>query len=74
MEVARITSKGQMTIPKRVRQAARLKAGDVVAFAMEGDRILMRKLAPEGDAYLKGVERTLSEWSSPEDEAAWRDL
>ncbi len=27
METARLTSKGQMTIPKRIRQAARLKAG-----------------------------------------------
>ena len=74
METAKITSKGQMTVPKKVRQAARLKTGDVVAFDVEGDRVLMRKLAPGGDGYLKAVERTLTEWSSPEDEAAWRDL
>jgi AbrB family looped-hinge helix DNA binding protein len=74
MEIARITSKGQMTIPKKVRQAAHLKTGDVVAFEVEDDRILMRKLAPSENDYLKAVERTLSEWSTPEDEAAWRDL
>lgn len=74
MHVAKITSKGQMTIPKKVRQAAHLKTGDVVAFEVEDDRVLMRKLAPGRDEYLKGVERTLTEWTSPEDEAAWRDL
>jgi AbrB family looped-hinge helix DNA binding protein len=74
MEIARLTSKGQMTIPKKVREAVRLKTGDVVTFEVEDDRVLMRKLAPGRDEYVKAVERTLTEWTSPEDEAAWRDL
>jgi AbrB family looped-hinge helix DNA binding protein len=74
MHVAKITAKGQLTVPKKVREAVRLKTGDVVAFEVEDDRVLMRKLAPGGDEYLKAVERTLTEWTSPEDEAAWRDL
>jgi len=32
MELARITSKGRMTIPEKVRDAAHLAVGDVVAF------------------------------------------
>ena len=74
MEMARITSKGQMTIPKKVREAARLEAGDLVALDVDGDRVLMRKIATPDDAYLRGVEETLGEWASPEDEDAWRDL
>jgi len=74
MHVARITSKGQLTVPKKVREAVRLKTGDVVAFEVEDDRVLMRKLAPGRDEYLKAVGHTLTEWTSPEDEAAWRDL
>lgn len=74
METAKITSKGQMTLPKKIREAARLRAGDVVALDVEGGRILMRKLAPREDKYLKSVQATLTEWASPEDEAAWRDL
>lgn len=27
----------------------------------------------EDDCYLRAVAETLTEWSSPEDEAAWRD-
>lgn len=74
METAKITSKGQMTLPKKIREAARLRAGDVVALNVEGGRVLMRKLAPREDKYLKSVQTTLAEWASPEDEAAWRDL
>lgn len=74
METARLTSKGQMTIPKRIRDAARLKAGDTVVLDVEGDRIFMRKLVPSDVAYLKGVERSLSEWVEPDDEDAWRNL
>lgn len=74
VELARITSKGQMTIPKRVRDAARLFTGDVVSFVVEDDRITLRKLPAVGDAYLQGVQETLTEWNSAEDEDAWRDL
>ena len=74
MELARITSKGQMTIPKKVRQAARLAEGDVVSFVVEGETVTLRKLPSEDDAYLRRVQETLSEWNSAEDENAWRDL
>jgi len=74
MEVARITSKGQMTIPKKVREAARLREGDLVTLAVEGDSVRLRRIATGADAYLKAVEGTLGEWTSPEDEDAWRAL
>lgn len=74
MDVARITSKGQMTIPKRVRQEAQLSAGDVVAFAVKGGEVTIHKVMPGRDEYLRAVQGTLGEWNSPEDEEAWRGL
>ena len=74
VELARITSKGQLTVPKKVREAARLVEGDVVTFVVEGDRVIMRKLPLGEDAYLRGIQDTLTEWQSPEDEDAWSDL
>lgn len=74
MELAKITSRGQTTIPKRVREAADLNEGDVIAFEVEGDHLLVRKLVAGRDDYLAGVGGSLSEWDSPEDEEAWRDL
>lgn len=74
MELARLSAKGQMTLPKKVRDAVHLSQGDLIAIDVEGGRITLRKLTPAGDLYLKGVEESLSEWRSSEDENAWRDL
>ena len=37
MNTATITSKGQITIPKEIREALRLHAGDRVAFAFKNE-------------------------------------
>ena len=74
MDVARVTAQGRTTIPKRVREAANLNAGDLLLFEVQSDRLVVRKLPAVADAYLQGVSRSLDEWKSPEDEAAWRDL
>lgn len=39
---ARITSKGQITLPKAVRQALGLKPGDKIVFEQEGEEIYVR--------------------------------
>ncbi|HEY5106350.1 MAG TPA: AbrB/MazE/SpoVT family DNA-binding domain-containing protein [Caulobacteraceae bacterium] len=74
MELARLSAKGQMTLPRRVRQAAHLAAGDVVTVVVEGERIIIRKLSAADDVYLRGVQESLAEWNSAEDDDAWRDL
>ena len=74
MDVARITARGRTTIPKRVREAANLNAGDLLSFEVQSDHLVVRKLPKASDAYLQGVSRTLDEWNSPEDEGAWCDL
>ena len=68
MHIARITSKGQTTIPVAIRKAANLNAGDTLTFEVKGDYLLIRKINVPDDEYLKGVSDSLSEWSSPEDE------
>lgn len=42
-ERARLTSKGQVTIPKRVRDALHLRAGDELLFRVETDRAVVAK-------------------------------
>lgn len=74
MELARIGVRGQTTIPKCVRVAAGLKAGDTLAFELAADHLVVRKMPPAQDAYLHGLAHTLDEWNSPQDEDAWRDL
>lgn len=40
---ARLTSKGQITIPKSVRTALGLRDGDAVIIRVEGDRAVMAR-------------------------------
>ena len=74
MDIARISAKGQMTLPKRLRRRLGIGAGDTVIFELDRDRLFLRKLNGASDEYLRGTETTLTEWSSTEDERAWHDL
>ena len=73
MELAKITARGQTTIPKKIREAAKLSEGDLLAFEVDGNHLVVRKVIPDADD-LQGLSHLLSEWVSPEDEEAWRDL
>jgi antitoxin PrlF len=74
MMITRLTSKGQATIPVQVRKALRLRPGDRVAFDVSGNRATLRKLDPQDRAYLALAGEAFSEWNSPEDDEAFRDL
>lgn len=75
IEFARVTSKGQATIPKRIREAAHIKEGDMLAFDLDSNnRIIVRRIEPTIDSELLELQETLSEWNSTEDSEAWRDL
>jgi AbrB family looped-hinge helix DNA binding protein len=42
---AKLSTKGQVVIPKAVRDRLGLEAGDSMLFAVDGDRVIVRKLA-----------------------------
>jgi AbrB family looped-hinge helix DNA binding protein len=42
---AKLSTKGQIVIPKAVRDTLGLEAGDSMLFAVDGDRVIVRKLA-----------------------------
>ena len=46
-EVATLTSKGQITLPKPIRQALNVDAGGKLAFDLEGDRVIVTRVADE---------------------------
>ena len=74
MEFSKITARGQTTIPKKIRDAANLREGDLIAFDLQGDHLVMRRVELGPDGYLQGLSGAMTEWISPEDEDAWRDL
>ncbi|MEJ7668223.1 MAG: AbrB/MazE/SpoVT family DNA-binding domain-containing protein [Casimicrobiaceae bacterium] len=48
MDAARVTSKGQVTIPKAVRQRLGIREGSRVAFDVKGERVELRVLVVHG--------------------------
>lgn len=74
-QLAKISSKGQVTIPAHVRKKLHLEAGDTVVWeTTEDGRVWVRRVNPLDVEYLSAVSGTLSEWSSVEDDEAYRDL
>ena len=74
MKFSKVSQHGRTTIPKSIREAAGLYAGDMLAFEKIGDHVVVRKSPPEPDERAWGFSETMSEWASAEDEEAWRDL
>jgi len=72
---SKLTQKYQATIPEPVRRALKLTAGDVINFQLSGDgEVMLRKAQPLDMTYIQALESTLGEWTTEEDEKAYRDL
>ena len=73
--IAKVTTKGQVTLPKEVRDAMHVNAGSLLEWEiMNGGSAVMRVVQPLDAAYLKALETTLSEWSGAQNEKAYRNL
>lgn len=73
--IAKITSKGQTTIPQEIRAALKVGPGDYLAWDVGPDGVArVRRVRPLDLEYLRAVEVTLDEWSSDADEAAYGEL
>ena len=57
MPTATLTSKGQITVPKEVRERLRVKSGDVLEFEISGDGRILVKPAQGHLRALKGLLR-----------------
>jgi AbrB family looped-hinge helix DNA binding protein len=71
---SKLTRKYQATIPESIRNLLHLHAGDVIAFEIQEQKVVLRRAVPMDLEFAAALEGTLSEWNSPEDEEAYRDL
>ncbi len=72
---SKLSSKGQVTIPKEVRESLGLQPGDFVTYEIAGnDSAILRRVEPFDAAFHLAASETLEEWGSQEDEEAFRDL
>jgi len=61
-------------LPKVVREAIGAEPGDMVVYEVEGSTVRLRRVDPFDVEFHEALARTLDEWTSDEDEAAFRDL
>jgi AbrB family looped-hinge helix DNA binding protein len=47
--VARITTKGQVTVPLELRKYLKIQEGDYILFEKKGSKVEIKKLAPPND-------------------------
>ena len=72
---SRLSSKGQVTIPKEVRESLGLKPGDDVTFELlTGDAVILRRVEPDDAIFHLAISETLGEWGSDADNEAFRYL
>ena len=72
---SKVTTKGQVTIPKAVRERLRVAAGDVIVYEFQDNGVVVRKMEPFDAGWHRALSTTLAdEWNSPEDDEAFGDL
>lgn len=75
LAIAKITAKGQTTIPQDVRTALKVAPGDLIAWEIAEDGTArVRRVQPLDLEYLRSLETTLLEWAGEADEKAYREL
>jgi len=70
-----LSSKGQVTIPKRVREVLNVLPGDEIYYEVTGRLVTLHRLDPFDAAFHAALGTTVSEeWLSAEDDKAFDDL
>ncbi|OPY56824.1 MAG: hypothetical protein A4E55_01940 [Pelotomaculum sp. PtaU1.Bin035] len=68
--IAKITTKGQVTVPLELRKALNVKEGDYILFEKKGSRVEIKKVLPPNDfeEFAKPIrERFQREGITPDD-------
>jgi len=74
MQLSKLSSKGQVTVPKEVRKALNLQPGDMLVYDVQNGVVTLRRAEPFDAAFHQALSSTLDEWDSPQDDEAFRDL
>lgn len=77
MKTAKITEKGQIAIPRDIRELDGFEEGDKIVILAFEDRVELRPLKQFRDKMFTALisEKSLAkDWLSKEDEEAWKNL
>jgi len=71
---SKITSKGQTTLPKEIRDKLRVHSGATLIYEVEGNSVRVRKAEPFDLAWHRAISPTLAEWDSTNDHEDFDNL
>ncbi len=74
MHTSKLSSKGQITLPRQVRKALEAQPGDTIAYEVENNEVKLKRLEPFDAAFHAALSSTLDEWATEADEEAFGDL
>ena len=63
-----VSSKGQTTLPVKVRKALGVQSGDVILYEIGEEQVRIRKARPLDLSWARALESTLDEWNDPDDD------
>jgi AbrB family looped-hinge helix DNA binding protein len=71
---SKITSQGQTTLPKEIRDKLGVHSGDTLIYEVEGNSVRVRKAEPFDLAWHRAISPTLAEWDSTNDHEDFDNL
>ena len=74
MPTSRLSPKGELTIPKEVREQIGLHPGDLVSYDVQNGHLTVSRVDSLDKVFYDAIAPTLTEWDSPEDHEALDDL
>lgn len=69
MLTSKITGKGQVTIPKAIRETLDIEEGDYISYEVRDNEIAIKKLPKANLEWARAINSTLSEWEDDLDDA-----
>ena len=63
-----VSSKGQTTLPVKVRKALGVRSGDVILYEIGEEQVRIRKARALDLSWARALESTLDEWNDPDEE------
>ncbi len=74
IDLATVTAKGQVTVPKAIREALGMRQGDRLSWEVDNGAARVKVVSPLDLDYLQGLDANLQDWASAADDEAFSEL
>ena len=74
IDIATVTAKGQVTVPKAIREALGMRQGDRLSWEVDNGAARVKVVSPLDLDYLQGLDANLQDWASAADDEAFSEL